>query len=533
MGIEALWLRGRKNVSDGVRDAQGGARDRADGGDDRVDDREGGAVTAVSQASEAAPLRPDLEASGVSAAQGTSSDQQPTTRRDLSSVTGDGGQASAPGKRGIGARTALRGLTAVEKKPKRFQWRAALASALIGLSLVSAQSSTVAQATAPEGSAPSAHTWVMKTGPPLPLAQVQLESRQAAVIAAAQGEEPGQPAPGEEPGAELPRALRMRGEDPVAREQGIAGALSAARATELAPGAPPAWRMAELPPALSLWSTTTSGATVIPGSDPGDFYCEHAFFTATSEAFAAGTSILRNRAGEVLTGFLHTPSDAYTYNASSSPVQAERHADRREIVGAAIRGFFEEARPQLSSPGAQADFRVLLTGYGTWGSVVNNPTGDFVVHQENVDAALKHAFGDALADASGKVLQRSADGERTTLAYRVLDEASGHSRTIVVDAVRLPVTDAAIDGSGGSLQDLIRTGRPHAVLSMGVAGGSSAYQAEFHADDGGLALTADGRLVHDDKKKPENSHPDNHSLGRAIHLGQKLIDARAASPGRV
>src|SRR4029077_13594948 len=99
-----------------------------------------------------------------------------------------------------------------------------------------------------------------------------------------------------------------------------------------------------------------------------------------------------NDHNEPLTGFLHNPSDSFTYDASTTPVQSERHAERAQVVGATIRGYFEQARDQIGDK----PFKMLLTGYGPWGSVVNNPTGDFVAHKENVDAAMKAAFGSAL-----------------------------------------------------------------------------------------------------------------------------------------
>jgi hypothetical protein len=389
---------------------------------------------------------------------------------------------------GAGAKGALAGLGAVEPKPvsKGF-FKTAVVAALLGIGLL--QGTTAMAQTTSSRSMTAKSVTVERvipppTGPPLPRSglQVQVESLMAkgGTIGLGNGVEKSIPAD---------TALGARIEDNK-------------------PTPPP-----------QLLATLANGMTVIQGSDPGDFYCEHAFFTSTREARTAGTSILTNRLGEVMTGFLHNPSDDFTYDASKTPVQAERHADRREIVGAAIRGFYEEARTRLAP---DAPFQMLLTGYAQWGGVVNNPTGDFVVHQENVDAAMQRAFGDALATRTGKVLQQSADGERTRLEYRITDATTGRARTIVVEAVRLPVSDEAINGGPQSLQARIRDFQPHAVMSMGVAGGSSAYQAEFHADDGGLDLTA-GAIRHDDGKAPQINQPDNHSLGRAIRLGTQII----------
>lgn len=272
-------------------------------------------------------------------------------------------------------------------------------------------------------------------------------------------------------------------------------------------------------------ATLHTGMTVVHGSDAGDFYCEHAFFTTTSQAMRADTTILRNADGEVLTGFLHVPADAFTYSTaeSATKVQAERHAERRAVVGAAIRGFYEDARTQLDPSVDRGAFRMLLTGYLQWGSVVDNPTGDFTGHSENVDAAMRRAFGADLVTSEGRVVdtrQATAGMSSTTLEYKVKDDKAPNGvRIVLIEAAQLPVTDAAINGGDASLQRLIERGQPHAVMSMGVAF-NGAFQAEFHADDGGLRVDGDtGAITHDDGKSPSTNHPDNYALGRAIHRG--------------
>jgi pyrrolidone-carboxylate peptidase len=264
----------------------------------------------------------------------------------------------------------------------------------------------------------------------------------------------------------------------------------------------------------------SSGARVTHGTDPGDFYCEHAFYTSTAAALQPDSSILKNAVGEVLTGFLHVPSDSWTYDGSRTPDQSERHEERRAIVGSAIRGYFEQARSQLDGT-----FKLLLTGYGAWGGVVNNPSGDFTAHKENIDAAMRHAFGDQLLSPSGTVLRDDDHGESVVrrLSYNIRDPLTGAPTKIIIEATRLPVTDEAINGGPRSLQTRIADFRPHAVLSMGVAGGGD-YKAEFHADDGGLVIR-DGVQAHDDSQSPRHTHPDNRSLARALHLGRNAIVA--------
>jgi len=213
--------------------------------------------------------------------------------------------------------------------------------------------------------------------------------------------------------------------------------------------------------------------------------------------------VLDDDRGEPMTSFLHNPSDQWTDQSAAAP-QDERHADRRQVVGAAIKSYYEMAKPQIQDQ----PFRMLITGYGEWGDVRNNPTGDFVSHRENIDAAVKDAFGDNLLD--GKLL--SSKGDVDEYRYRLKDGG-----IVRITAAKLPVADDAIDGGPKSVQNLIETQKPQAVLSMGVAGGAATFLAEFHCDDGGLSMK-DGKYVHDDGKNPERNEPDNYSLGRALLL---------------
>src|SRR5688500_3170455 len=99
-------------------------------------------------------------------------------------------------------------------------------------------------------------------------------------------------------------------------------------------GPPPRRRPPGIPDVLF---TTSAGARVGHGTDPGDYYCEHAFFLAQREA-ASTASIDRNHAGEPLVGFLHWPADRWS-TRTGNYTQAERHRSGREVVGAAVRGF--------------------------------------------------------------------------------------------------------------------------------------------------------------------------------------------------
>ena len=384
---------------------------------------------------------------------------------------------------GAGARAALHGLATVTQRPPRVRgWKKAVMTALIGISVLGPALGASAQRPMVRslGDRPD-RVEIHATGPPPPAPEVP-----SFLMARPHAKPPEHPAPTTTAPTTTAPTVTVVDPIPAGPHQGLPDTLF----------------------------TLSDGAAVTHGSDPGDFYCEHAFYTTTTVARAGGTSILTDKQGEVLTAFLHNPSDDFTYDASKTPVQAERHKDRREIIGAAIRGYYETAKPQIGD----GPFRMLITGYGEWGGVVNNPTGDFVAHRENIDAAVQKAFGDSLVDPFGKVLI-DKDGV-IELRYRIRDEASGNQRIVRITAAQLAVADEAIDGGPKSLQHLIDKQRPHAVLSMGVAGGSSTFLAEFHADNGGLGVK-NGKPAHDDSKQPDTNTPDNYSLARALEAAER------------
>jgi pyrrolidone-carboxylate peptidase len=259
---------------------------------------------------------------------------------------------------------------------------------------------------------------------------------------------------------------------------------------------------------------------VVHSEDAGDFYCEHLFFSAQSAA-ETSTSVLVNAQGEKCVGFLHVPWDPHTSvtpdPAGASYDQAERHAQTREVIGAALRGFIQAAFDD-----GQEDARVLLTGYGPFSSARDNPTGDFVMHLENVDAAMQKAFGAELSSPLGRRLPAdpSDPPDVARLRYEFSGVGQGAPRSVEIRVQKFPVTDVAIDGlSDGCVQKAVESFEPHAVISMGVHSGSE-YRAEFNADDGALAATADG-LAHRYGLAPRTEHGENYALARAIFNGSQ------------
>ena len=276
-----------------------------------------------------------------------------------------------------------------------------------------------------------------------------------------------------------------------------------------------------LPPTL----LEKPGVKVEHGTDPGDFYCEHAFYT--QQRFAAEVGIKKNDHGEPLCGFLHVPWDDLTSRSADAPVDvAQRYAAHRKVVGAAFFGYFEAAKTKVDTG---KPVTILITGYGPFMSASNNPSGGFVSDRSNIDAAMKEAFGTALLTKKGKLLNDRAGGspdDTISLQYRVNDH--GKPRDIVIVAERLHVADVEFDnGDPGSLVGALKAVKPDAALSLGVHGGSS-FLVEHHADDGGLVIDANGNARHDDAKEPTHAFLDNYALARAVHAGSNRGPMRVA-----
>lgn len=246
-------------------------------------------------------------------------------------------------------------------------------------------------------------------------------------------------------------------------------------------------------------------------TDAGDYYCEHAFYCAQEAARAQGSQVATNADGDRLVGFIHFPEDAQTSQPRpANPTDAElaaRHGDARRVVGAAIAGYYDQAARQVE----EGPIRILLTGYGRFGnSIQNNPTGDFVSHRANIDAAMEEAFG---ANLVGRPPANADMNQPLTYTVRQPD---GSTRDVQIRAIEMPVDDRALDPNhAGSLPHTMGAFSPHAVVSMGVRPGSSHFDVEGRADDGGMRHQ-DGRWQHERGRARTDSGYRNRSLERAV-----------------
>ncbi len=242
---------------------------------------------------------------------------------------------------------------------------------------------------------------------------------------------------------------------------------------------------------------------VLHGKSVGSYYCAHVFYQSQLLAAAPRSSIVRNDEDEPLVGFLHVPGDAYSNQTRPFYVPAERFAELRQVVGAALRGYLTTAA-EMSQDGP---LRLVLAGFGEWTDAPSNPAGELVKHRENIDAAMQHAFAGELETPAGSA---RALGAGEVLTYRV--RLQGVSRVVEILTQELPVTDAALDPkSPSSLAAAMQAHAPHVVLAMGYTGRE--YRAEWRASDEGFDAAG---FRHDYDFAKTRTLPDNFSLARAL-----------------
>ncbi len=212
---------------------------------------------------------------------------------------------------------------------------------------------------------------------------------------------------------------------------------------------------------------TTRGLTVEAGEDAGGYYCEHVLFEALRWATQPEASAQRDEHGDPMVGFLHVP------RVHDTPGAADRHEQTCQVLAAAIRGWARSAGPGPLS--------LLVTGFGPFRDVLDNPTGDLVRREGPLARAVD------LASAEVTLIRRHLD----------------------VDA-------SAIDGGPTSIQAELARCQPEAVLCLGVSTADH-YVAETVATAAGLSKDG-GPAVDEATRLPPNA-----SLARAIERGGRWL----------
>jgi len=198
--------------------------------------------------------------------------------------------------------------------------------------------------------------------------------------------------------------------------------------------------------------------------DAGGFYCEHSFFCVQQTARGL-SSMAQSDAGLALVGFLHIPDDRE--RSASAP----RHETTLKHVTRAVRAWASMAGT------SSTNHPFLLTGFGAFGDVNDNPSGAFVEDPDVLSA-----------------LRVETPGPLTTL--------------------RLTVDDTGL----ARLQDTMRQQRPWAVLSLGVMRRQSAgHRVELCATDRNLRW--DGAWAHVDGLSARTRLRPNNALATVLGGG--------------
>jgi hypothetical protein len=271
---------------------------------------------------------------------------------------------------------------------------------------------------------------------------------------------------------------------------------------------------------------TGNGQNVVAGRDPGDFYCEHAFFSSNEFAHQQGSSVARDGRGDPLVTFIHHPGNL------DQPNSPTRQAGAQEVVGATLRGYVDAAKGQV--PGNEP-IKVLVTGYGEFQGVKNNPTQDFVTHPQNLDASMSRGFGSQLVrNADGTPNRQQLEPVNGQPVYRYqLQNQDGTTRNVDVALALLPVSDEAINGGPQSVQRLEHDFRPNAVINNGVNPNGTAWQMETHADDGGMRRTGVMSYDDGDSTRVRQYEYQNPSGANAFKAGEAAMTQDRTSAGSV
>lgn len=245
--------------------------------------------------------------------------------------------------------------------------------------------------------------------------------------------------------------------------------------------------------------------------DAGGYYCAHLLWVGASAA-ASSPDVLRDEAGDPLAGFIHVPADPWTLRAvEDSEAARVRHDATIQVVGAVLRGGWETA----VSSGA-AGLRALVTGFGPFREVANNPTGAFVRDPDALEAAVGRAM------TPGRTARFE---DELTEAHSLVGVTRGslqvYARSLTVD------DDCLARGGAGALRTLLAATRAQLWVGLGVSR-SPHYRVEVRPSDVALDLNA-GDPQHTAGLAERTELPANRSLVRALVRGTEAIDGAPTS----
>lgn len=201
-------------------------------------------------------------------------------------------------------------------------------------------------------------------------------------------------------------------------------------------------------------------ADVQLGVDPGTFYCADQLanlIALTGEPAFAG----------VLTGFIHVPPDRSTGAAAAAATHLLPRSDNLQqcarVVAAAAREL---------SAGTSA-LTIVLTAFGPFAGVVDNPTAAFVADPANLDTAVRLVApglvpASRLPLAAGALHRYAGEGRELALATAVLPLAATPADAL---AGRYFDPETTADNFRRALAEIAAARPPRAIVSLGVDSG--------------------------------------------------------------
>jgi hypothetical protein len=253
----------------------------------------------------------------------------------------------------------------------------------------------------------------------------------------------------------------------------------------------------------------------------GGYYCAHTWFVANRHA--ATSRVAKDDDGDPMIGFLHVPPDPWTLGAGAGANDApgprdERHRATERVVAAALRGWLE----QLDAASQAGGLAVVVTGFGPFKEVVDNPTGALCGDSD----AMRRVLDLALPDRASSCVGTPLDVARALHLGVVLSRAylPRGEREVTLFHRALPVDDDVLDANGpDALRDLLEQTQASAWLGLGVSR-SASFRVEVRPTSAGLDLCG-ARPRHDKGRAAEHTLPDNRSLARAIARGAQALAA--------
>ncbi len=161
----------------------------------------------------------------------------------------------------------------------------------------------------------------------------------------------------------------------------------------------------------------------------GGYYCEHLLYVLREYAEQPDSGVLRSHKGHPFQTFLHIPLDNFAHLPDLS-TQLKAFDQLQKT----IEDVLEQYTSQIDmSTFCEEEIRVLLTGYGSFGQVTENPAESFVCQEWRAE------------EIAGQ-------------CYRGIP--------IRVETITLPVDDSALDIESGPLRAPL-VEKPHIIISLG------------------------------------------------------------------